>query len=169
MDHRDTEALDALFRAHYNRVARVIGRIVHDQAHAEEIAVEVFLKWQRHPNAHGAQAEGWLYRTAVRDAIDVWRREARWARIERVLAPFRDAPRTPAQLHALDRERLQVRTVLGGLRRRHVELLLLWVEDLSYADIATAIAVRPSSVGSLLRRAQDAFRKAYEDRYGQQS
>jgi hypothetical protein len=35
----------------------------------------VFLKWSRHPNAHGDGAEGWLYRTAVRGALDELRRQ----------------------------------------------------------------------------------------------
>src|SRR3954466_1662275 len=64
------ERLDALFRAHYGRLARVVGRIVHDQAAAEEIAVDVFVKWRGHPAAHGDGAEGWLYRTAGRAAPD---------------------------------------------------------------------------------------------------
>lgn len=34
------EGLDAIFRAHYERIARVIGRAIHDQARAEELAVE---------------------------------------------------------------------------------------------------------------------------------
>ena len=40
----NSEGLDAIFRAHYERMARVIGRVIHDQARAEELAVEVFLK-----------------------------------------------------------------------------------------------------------------------------
>jgi RNA polymerase sigma-70 factor (ECF subfamily) len=163
------DGLDALFRAHYVRLARVVGRIVHDQAQAEEIAVEVFLRWRRHPSARGDGAEGWLYRTAVRAALDAWRRGQRWSRVEQVLAHVGLAPRTPEDLHASRVERRQVRGVLAALRRRDATLLLLWAEDLSYAEMAVAIGVQASSVGSLLRRAQDAFRKDYERRYGQPS
>jgi RNA polymerase sigma-70 factor, ECF subfamily len=163
------DGLDALFRAHYERLARVVGRIVHDQAQAEEIAVDVFLRWRRHPSAHGAGAEGWLYRTAVRAALDAWRRSQRWSRVERALAHVGLAPRTPEDLHASDVERRQVRAVLAALRRRDATLLLLWAEDVSYAEMAAAIGVQASSVGSLLRRAQDAFRKEYERRHGQPS
>ena len=79
------DRLDELFRAQYARLARVVGRIVQDQGRAEEIAADVFLRWQRHPAAHGEGAEGWLYRTAVRQALDAWRRDQRWARVQRVL------------------------------------------------------------------------------------
>ena len=163
------ERLDALFRAHYGRLARVVGRIVHDQAAAEEIAVDVFVKWRGHPAAHGDGAEGWLYRTAVRAALDRWRRARRWSRVADVLAHVGIAPRTPEELHADDVERRQVRTVLAALRQRQATILLLWAEDLSYAEIAAAVAIQPSSVGSLLRRAQDAFKKEYEARYGHAS
>ena len=57
------------FAAHYERVSRVIGRVIHDQSRAEEIAVEIFLKWWRNPRARGEHAEGWLYRAAVRKAF----------------------------------------------------------------------------------------------------
>jgi RNA polymerase sigma-70 factor (ECF subfamily) len=169
VDAQADDRLEALFRAHYTRVARVVGRIVHDQSRAEEIAVEVFLRWRRHPSAQGEGAEGWLYRTAVRQALDVWRRDRRWTRVERILTHFGVAPRTPADLHAGAEDRRQVRTVLAALRRRDATLLLLWAEDLDYAALAASIGVRPSSVGTLLRRAQDAFRKDYEARYGHTS
>ena len=59
--------------------------------------------------------------------------------------------------------------VLAALRRRDAMLLLLWAEDVDYAALAAAIGVRTSSVGTVLRRAQDAFRKDYEARYGHTS
>ena len=163
------DRLDALFREHYPRIARMVGRIVRDRGRAEEIAVDVFIKWRRHRAAHGDRAEGWLYRTAARQALDDWRRAERWLRIARVLAPLWPSPRTPEQLHAAEIERQQVRAVLAALKRRDAELLLLWTEDMTYEQMAAAIGVKPSSIGSLLRRAQAAFRIAYEEIHGQHS
>ena len=105
--------LDYLFVAHYERVARVIGRVIHDQARAEEIAVEVFLKWSRNPRAHGNGAEGWIYRAAVREALDEWRRQARRNRFERIFAPFLSKPLTPEQLYMARSEQRNVRMVLA--------------------------------------------------------
>ena len=158
--------LDDLFAAHYERVARVIGRVIHDQARAEEIAVDVFLKWSRNPRAHGNGAEGWIYRAAVREALDEWRRQARRSRFERIFAPFLPTPPTPEQLYAAKSEQRNVRTVLATMNRRMASILLLWSEDLSYREMAAALDVNPSYVGSLLSRAQDAFRKEYVKRYG---
>jgi DNA-directed RNA polymerase specialized sigma24 family protein len=36
--------IEALFRGHYGRVARIISRVVGDRARSEDLAVEVFLK-----------------------------------------------------------------------------------------------------------------------------
>jgi len=165
----NSEGLDAIFRAHYERLARVIGRVIHDQARAEELAVEVFLKSWRNPQAHGEHAEGWLYRTAVRDALDELRRQTRRSRFERLFRFVRESPQTPEHLYAFNAEQHRVRTVLGALNRRHAGMLLLWSQGFSYQEIAVSLAVTSNYVGSLVSRAQEAFRKEYLKRYGSQS
>ncbi|HTV00320.1 MAG TPA: sigma-70 family RNA polymerase sigma factor [Luteitalea sp.] len=162
----ESTRFDWLFRTHYGRVTRVIGRIVGDRARAEELAADVFVKWQRTPSAHGDGAEGWLYRVAAREALDAWRRQARWGRVQQVLAHVRLASRTPEDVHADERQRDEVRATLAALKPREATALLLWSEDVSYAGIATAVGVQPASVGTLVRRAQESFRKEFETRYG---
>ena len=169
MEVSNSEGLDAIFRAHYERIARVIGRVIHDQARAEELAVEVFLKWWRNPQAHGEHAEGWLYRTSVREALDELRRQTRRRRFERLFSFVRESPPTPEHLYAVNAERDRVRNVLGALNRRHAELLLSWSQGLSYQEISLSFAVNSDYVGSLVSRAQDAFRKEYLKRYGKKS
>ena len=46
------------------------------------------------------------------------------------------------------------------------ELLLLRSDGLSYEEVASALELNPGSVGTLLGRAQRAFRKEYLKRYG---
>jgi RNA polymerase sigma-70 factor (ECF subfamily) len=169
MESRNNNALDAIFGAHYERIARVIGRVIHDQARAEEMAVEVFLKWWRSPRAPGEQAEGWLYRAAVRQALDELRSQTRRTRFERLLGRVRQSPATPEQLYAVTAAQRRVRTVLGAIHRRHAELLLLRSQDFTYQEIAASLELNPSYVGSLLSRAQEAFRKEYIKRYGNES
>lgn len=169
MEITTPEGLDAIFRAHYERIARVIGRVIHDQSRAEELAVEVFLKWCRNPQAHGPHAVGWLYRTSVREALDELRRQTRRSRFEHLFSFVRESPPTPEHLYAVNAEQHRVRTVIGALNRRHAEILLLWSQGLSYQEIAAAVALKPNYVGSLVSRAQEVFRKEYLKRYGNQS
>lgn len=164
-----TDRLDVVFRAQYERIARVIGRVIHDQARAEELAVEVFLKWWRNPQAHTESAEGWLYRTAVREALDELRRQSRRNRFERLLHVFRESPPTPERLCSIADRQRNVRAALATLNPAHAEILLLRSEGLSYQELAVALNLAPNYVGSFLSRAQDAFRKEYTKRYGKQS
>lgn len=157
--------LEAVFQARYAQIARAIARVIRDRARAEEIAVEVFLKWSRHPHAQGDHAAGWLYRTAIRMALDELRREGRRARFERLVQCISRAP-TPEDLQLARDERDRVRAVLSALPKRQAELLLLRHEGLSYEDVAAALALNPASVGTLLARAQEAFRKEYVKRHG---
>jgi RNA polymerase sigma-70 factor (ECF subfamily) len=158
--------LEAIFRAQYGRMARVIGRVVHDPARAEELAVEVFLRLSRTPRAQGEKAEGWLYRAAVRIGLDELRRKARRNRYERLAGWFRSVP-TPEEIRAVGEERERVRMVLSVMKRRRAELLLLRSDGLSYNEVAAALELNPASVGRLLIRAQEAFRKEYVTRYGE--
>jgi RNA polymerase sigma-70 factor (ECF subfamily) len=161
-----SERLNQMFRAHYARIARVIGRVIRDQARAEELAVDVFLKWWRTPSAHGDRAEGWLVRAAVRLALDELRRVHRRHRLDYVLHLMRLAPPTPEELFDTRSDQERARAVLAAMSRRHAALLVLRSEGLSYQELAAGLKLNPSYVGSLLARAQMAFRAKYEKRYG---
>jgi RNA polymerase sigma-70 factor, ECF subfamily len=158
--------LETIFRAQYERIARVIARVVRDPARAEELAVDVFLKLWRNRQAQGEQVEGWLYRSAVRTGLDELRRQTRRSRYERLLGFVRAAV-TPEEIRAATEEQERVRSVLGLIDPRQAELLLLRSHGLSYHEVASALDRNPSSIGTLLSRAQQAFRKEYIKRYGQ--
>jgi RNA polymerase sigma-70 factor (ECF subfamily) len=65
----------------------------------------------------------------------------------------------PAVTVAASETRQEVRAVLARLPERSAAMLALRYAGLSYAEIAAALDVRASSVGTLLRRAEDAFRR----------
>ena len=60
-----------------------------------------------------------------------------------------------------------MRQVLATLDPRQAGLLLLRSSGLSYGELADALEINPASVGTLLSRAQQAFRKEYIKRYGE--
>lgn len=160
------QRLTLMFRAHYARIARVIGRVIRDQARAEELAVDVFLKWWRTPAAHGDHAEGWLVRAGARVALDELRRVNRRRRLDYVLQMMRLSPPTPGDVYHARDDQERVRTVLAAMTRRSAALLFLRHEGLSYQELAAELHLNPSSVGTLLARAQTSFRREYEKRYG---
>jgi RNA polymerase sigma-70 factor (ECF subfamily) len=158
---------DEFFRAHYAPAARAIARVTGDPARAEDLAAEALWKLWRNPNAHGESAAGWLYRTAVRLALNELRGRERRGKYER-LSTAGGAVATPEQVHAAAEEREQVRCTLAVLEARDAEMLLLQASGLRYQEIARALEINPASVGTLLARAQRAFRKEYVKRYGEQ-
>ncbi len=75
---------------------------------------------------------------------------------------------TPEEIHAANEEQANVRLVLSAIAARQSELLLLRSHGLTYDEVASALDLNPASVGTLLSRAQHAFRKEYIKRYGRE-
>ena len=160
--------IEEIFRTQYGRVARVIARVVRDRARAEEIAVEVFLKLWRSRKYKSGNAQGWLYRVAVRMGLDELRRQTRRARYERLIDSLRASP-TPEDICAETQEQSRVRSILNAIDRRQAELLILRSQGFSYEELSAALGLNPASVGTLLSRAQQVFRKEYMKRHGPES
>jgi RNA polymerase sigma-70 factor (ECF subfamily) len=158
---------EAVFRLYYPRVARLIARLVRHPSRAEEIAVEIFWKLSRTPRAQTDRVGGWLYTCAVRAGLYELRREARRERFAHLLRRDHERPPDPEELRAAAEEQRQVRDVLAGLDKRQAELVMLRSSGLSYEELAAALNLNPASVGTLLSRAQQAFRKEYIQRYGE--
>jgi RNA polymerase sigma-70 factor (ECF subfamily) len=157
---------EAFFHAHYARVARAVARVTGDPARAEDLAAEALWKLWRTPRAHGGAAAGWLYRTAIRLGLNELRGRARRGWYESLSITV-GAVSTPEEVHAAAEERDYVRAALAALDPRDAELLLLRAGGLAYHEVAAALEINPASVGTLLARAQRAFRKEYVSRYGE--
>ena len=163
--------LETIFHSYYERISRVIFRVLRDPARAEELAVEVFLKWEQLPTARRGCAQGWLYRTAVRAALNELRRATRRNRYERMFALVM-ARKTgiplPDQLFTAQEEQERVRLVLSAIQPRQAELLLLRGDDLSYEELASTLNLNSASIGTLLSRALEAFKAEFIRRYGKE-
>jgi RNA polymerase sigma-70 factor (ECF subfamily) len=157
---------EAVFRTNYRRVARVIFRVIQDPSRAEELAVDVFWKLWQHPSAQGAQCAGWLYRTAVRAALDELRTRTRREKYERWFG-FRGPSGDPEAARQASEARTRIRIVLARLRPLDAQLVTLRAEGFSYDELADVLDLKPASIGTTLRRAQQAFRKEYVKRYGE--
>jgi len=162
--------IEALFRAHYGRVARIIARAVRDRGRSEELAAEVFLKLWRNHKAQSKNVEGWLYRVAVRAGLDELRRQRRRGHYERMLAWVQPRPpaATPEDIHSVSQKKDKVRSVLSIMKPRQAQFLLLRSHDFSYQEVASILNVNPASIGTLVSRAEESFRKEYIKRYGQE-
>jgi RNA polymerase sigma factor (sigma-70 family) len=154
-------AFESLFRAEYARVVGIAHRVLADQAMAEDVAQDVFISFYRAHPAQAPYAPAWLHAAAAHAALNALRGRDRRSRREAAEAVPVDAAAVddPAETVAASETRDEVRAVLARLPERSSAMLALRYAGLSYAEIAAALDVRASSVGTLLRRAEDAFRR----------
>jgi RNA polymerase sigma-70 factor (ECF subfamily) len=159
----DEAAFEALFHRHYQRVYYLLYRLVGSREQAEELVQEVFLRLYQRPLRRGDNVSGWLYRVATNLGYNALRGSRRRGRREE--AAMVDTPLTaPSAAAEVERRETQaeVRAALARLKPRQGQLLLLRQMGLSYKELAAALGVSPGSIGTLLARAERAFRQVYQ-------
>ena len=159
-------AFELAFHEHYTRVFGVLFRLVGDRAEAEELVQETFWRLWQTPPGQESNLAGWLYRVALRMGYNAMRGARRRAGYE--IQAGRDAlennsPPDPAQAAELNQQRAQVRAALARMSPRAAQLLVLRHSGLGYQEIAAALDVAPSSVGTLLARAEAEFERIYDE------
>lgn len=154
-----------LFTNYYVRLARLLYRVTGDTGRAEEVAAEAFWRLYRQPPPTRENLEGWLYRTGLRLALDELRKAQRRSRYE-ALASLFGIPAGPDRALEQRETQVRVRRTLAGLNQQQASLILMRSDGFTYAEIAATLALNPASVGTLVARAEKAFREEYERRYG---
>lgn len=157
---RNTD-VDALFRRLYPPLFRYLHRQTGDADVADDIAQEAFVRLLRQPLPED-DARPWLFRVAT----NLLRDGARRAKRRRRLRPQATQDREPPELPDVSVERAEriarVRRALDRVPERDRRMLLMREEGFSYREIADAIGVAPTSVGTLLARALRRFQEVYE-------
>jgi RNA polymerase sigma factor (sigma-70 family) len=152
-------AFEALFRREYPRVVAIALRIVRDTDEAEDVAQEVFISFYRKHPADAGYAPAWLHAAAAHTALNAIRSRERRGRRETAHAYERDVAVDPVRNAEEAETRAEVRRTLARMDERSASLLALRYSGLSYDEIAAALGLRRSSIGTFLGRAEEAFRK----------
>ena len=167
-EHWEEADFRAVFLQHYARMVGILERLLGDRQQAEEIANDAFWRLFRQPSLQaGGNVGGWLYRTATNLGIDALRASNRRRQHEAAAGHTADAGSQPDPLHDLLRaEKCQrVRSVLGMLKPDRAQLLLLRASGFSYKEIAGALDLKASGIGTTLNRAEEEFRNCYLELY----
>jgi len=114
--------------------------------------------YRKHP-ADAGYAPAWLYAASAHTALNAIRSRERRGRRETLHAVERDVVVDPTSAAERSETQDEVRTALARLDERAASLLALRYSGLSYEEIAAAMGLRKSSIGTLLARAEDAFRR----------
>lgn len=159
--HRgDVEAFAGLVGRYQNRVFTAALRLTRNRATAEEMAQQAFLQaWERrHTYDRRWRVSTWLYRIVTNLCLDEGRRRSRWAALSPRPEPGRMAH--PHQLLEEREARDRVNSALRALPRpQRTVVVLRYLDDLSYVEIARVCGLPVNTVKSHLRRAKAALRK----------
>jgi RNA polymerase sigma factor (sigma-70 family) len=159
-------SFDEAFVAHHRVVYRYAYALTRDPGLAEDVAQEVFVRLHQHLDA--AQRDGLLRAWLLRVTANVSRNSMRGL----TRAMSRDQSFLAQTLHATtparpDDELLrqaaisEARRALAKIREPMRSCLLLKHEGLSYKEIAAALEIKESNVGSLIARGRREFIRLY--------
>jgi RNA polymerase sigma-70 factor, ECF subfamily len=166
----DAGAFRELSDTHLGSIVTFATRLVHNQAEAEEIAQETFLRAWQNAGRYESKAKltTWLHTIARNVAIDRLRKKSRQEEVfevdeERDHAPFSGRP---SQLVAQKQQHEDVQDALSRLPERQRSALLLCHEQgLSNPEIAQVLETSVEAAESLLARGRRRLRQLLTGQY----
>lgn len=156
------DRLLALLEAHDDALWRIARAYAGSDGEEDDLHQEILTQaWRSLPSFRGNSAVGtWLYRVALNTAL-TWRRRTRKHTAGRITldatrggerSVSRESPRSEAAILA---------DFLSSLGGPDHSVLLLYMEGLSYQDIADVTGLSVSAVGVRLHRMKRAFTERY--------
>lgn len=158
------ERFPTLFETQKPRLERYLARLSGEPQLAADLAQEAFIKLYERGESPDCP-EAWLITVATNLFRNARSKESRRARLLREAESGGALPDSPPSSQEAIRATgdARVRPALETLSDREQSLLLLRAEGYSYRELAIALDLEESSVGTLLARAKRAFRAAYEE------
>ena len=160
----DRDAFGALVEQYRDNVYRLAYRMCGNAYDADEAAQEAFVAaWRALPNFRGdAKFSTWLYRLTTNAAIDVMRREKRHQTVgDGEMVDLADDADSPQETVERTEQQEAVQKALATLSEEYREVLLLrYMEELDYAEIADVLQLPSGTVKSRINRAKAALKTA---------
>ncbi len=175
---RDAAAFEALFERYGDIVYAVSVRILRDEAAAEDVVQDVFVRLWRRPERFDAQRgkfASWLVSVARHRAIDEQRSLQRRQRYENEagvngeVAPTNSSGRDPILTALLSEDRAEIQRALAELpadQRRTIELA--YFAGLTQREIADALQQPLGTVKTRIRLGMGKLRAAFAVRAQEQ-
>lgn len=156
-----------LYRELYSKLVRQAAFVLGDPVAAEDVAQEAFVRLHRTGLSQVDNPAGWLSKVTNNLCFDFLRSEGSRRRREEKYAQ-------PAELTSssiisstenvvIDKEEIRlVQKALGKLQPRDRMVLVMKFSGYSYDEIAATVELNKSSVGTILARARERFKREYE-------
>jgi RNA polymerase sigma-70 factor (ECF subfamily) len=157
---RDEAAFLARLDRHQGIVRKVALSYARTTADRRDLEQEIVAQlWKSWPAWDGERPFAtWMYRVALNVAISIARSQ-RWQ--EPALAPLDDETAgLPADPGDAEREHgvAELRTFIAGLDELNRALILLWLDELSYREIADVLGISETNVATRINRAKQTLR-----------
>ena len=161
----EADSFEALYERTFARVYAYVASLLRDRSAAEDVTAQAFERAYRKRHGYRSSrgsAEAWLFGIARNAAVDELRRRKRRATLE---GDVEDVGAPSLDDHAETALRREVvRAALAGLDGPERDLVALKFQGgLSNAEIATALGISESNVGTKLHRAVTKLREACHD------
>jgi RNA polymerase sigma factor (sigma-70 family) len=149
---------DALYDEVFPPLYRYCHRLVGDPDVAEDMAQEAFVRLlDKGVTGEPPAVRVWLFTVATHLIRDRWRVTTNRKRLLEIHPVTPGAPLDPEQETEKGQAVAGVRRALDVLDPRDRELLMMREEGFSYREMAEAVGVQATSVGTLIARAQKRF------------
>jgi len=153
-------SFEQIVDAHYQGLYRFAMSMCRREATAQDLVQQTFLQWAKkgHSLRDGTKVKTWLFTTIYREWLAIARREKKYEEVE--FEPDQHG----ATQHQDDGENPRVdsstlQTALEELEPNYrAPLMLFYLKELSYRDIAETLGVPIGTVMSRLSRAKDSLR-----------
>jgi RNA polymerase sigma-70 factor (ECF subfamily) len=158
---------DEAFTLHHRAVYRAAHSVVRDSALAEDVTQEVFIRLYKTEDSPPEQEllRAWLLRVALNLARNMIRGQTRATAREDEYAKNAGDNSWFAREPELDYERKteiqEARRALEKIKEPMRSCLILKQQGLSYKEIATALSINETNVGSLIARGRKEFLRVY--------
>ena len=161
------DAFRKLIEPHQDFVFRVALSVLGSREEAEEAAQDAFVRAYRGLGSFSSQVpfQAWLYRIAVRTALNARRRRRRRL-LERLTPPSWFGSLASARTDAPDVEvakrdvRIRLRATIDRLPRKlHEVVVLTYLDELACGEIAEILDIPEGTVKSRLHRAREKLQK----------
>lgn len=159
---RDREAFGVLYDRHVVRVYRHLYYLVGNAAEAEDLTAQAFLQaWEAidRYQIRGAPFISWLLRIAHNLGVSYLRSKKENAQLPETLED-RTSKRDPEELAHQQLQLEKIRQAILRLRDEQRQVILLrFVEDLDYPEVAQIVGKSVAAVRVIQHRALNALRK----------
>jgi RNA polymerase sigma-70 factor (ECF subfamily) len=165
----DADSFGQLMERYEPKLMRYGRKFLSEHEDITDIVQEVFINTYRNIQSFdvGQRFSPWIYRIAHNGFVNAIRKKSRTPFFAVDFDSFVSHPIAPEESHSeaeTNEMKQMVEKGLEGIASKYREIVILYyLEELSYKEIADVLQVPTGTVGIRLRRAKEALKKVYKE------